>query len=393
MRDLRPQTCAFEDCSISSLQYDSFKEWISHEISHIDTGTRNHNHQGKSDVQLFRLQCPICLEQNISFSHVGLHLSRIATFSLPKYTRMEESNDADFGAARVAMRSSSSQDSAIESLQSSGSSLWRGPPSAAEQIQMPMPIRPRVQSMRTVDITLNRSLDEATCLRGLNKYHVFTIKKVIPRKRSTWAIVNTLLEPLPQEDIIRQIIRLSESSRTVLQTKALLFPFQQGQVKKLLDDLEARGRDIGFEWSLVQLNTKLVTTKGVKETTTITIFVERTLRSGLNPIAIYQKMERHRQERIAAQLNGPPQQQLSNLSQQQMAKPMIQHHPQIRALPRAPSMRQQPNNPRRANKSGSSGVGSGGSGSSLSSKNTKHTASTSASGDSRRGRTRRYSSK
>ncbi|KAL2807837.1 hypothetical protein BJX63DRAFT_411145 [Aspergillus granulosus] len=72
MRDLRPYICTFEHCKEADQQYDTFTEWISHEIN-------------KHDVDPNSLRfCPFCSLSNVNTNHIAHHLRRVASFSLPR---------------------------------------------------------------------------------------------------------------------------------------------------------------------------------------------------------------------------------------------------------------------------------------------------------------------
>ena len=121
MRDLRPYVCTYKDCKEADQQYDSFKQWLAHETnSHGTTGRyRDHivekasstsmrqeqssaQHLGNSDIAALgvveadstsavaKRSCPICLDENVTPNHIGVHLQNIALFALPKCTGLED---------------------------------------------------------------------------------------------------------------------------------------------------------------------------------------------------------------------------------------------------------------------------------------------------------------
>jgi len=152
-------------------------------------------------------------------------------------------------------------------------------------------------------------LDEDACKKRLTSYEAHTIRKIVPRdlkEKQTWAKSEITKEPLSQEDIAKAVKRLNESKRSVQDKKAALMPFQQGQVNRLLDELMTSDPDTNFEWSLAQIDRKEITNKkGQRETTTITVYVKRAPLKDLNPIGLFNAIERNKQQRLE-QMNRPP---------------------------------------------------------------------------------------
>jgi len=191
---------------------------------------------------------------------------------------------------------------------------------------MAMPIRqPLQQSVRIQDITPAKILDEAACLKKLTTYAAYTIRKVPPRdakEKSTWARAEVIEEQFLPEEIIKQIKKLNESKRTVSDKKAALAQFQQGQITSLLDDLGSREMDQNFHWSLVQIDRKEkpvssargTSKKTLYETVTMTVYVKRAPHADVNPIQLYQTIERIKADRLRP---PPPQQQPKPPQQQQ----------------------------------------------------------------------------
>ena len=114
-KDLRPYVCTYEECSEGDQQYDNFRDWVGHEVStHLGTEMRpsSSSEQPSEDRVLSlgsskspsqpqstklmgpndtcRQQCPICLEENPTFNHVGNHLRRFAVFALPNLSGPDE---------------------------------------------------------------------------------------------------------------------------------------------------------------------------------------------------------------------------------------------------------------------------------------------------------------
>jgi hypothetical protein len=185
-----------------------------------------------------------------------------------------------------------------------------GPPPPPPGFQpQPQQQRPQVNNTRIVDITPRKPLDEDACRKRLTNYEAHTIRKIAPRdlkEKATWAKSEITREPLSQEDISKAVKRLNESRRSVKDKKDALMPFQQGQVNRLLDELMTREHDQNFEWSLSQLDSKtFINKKGQKETSTITVYVKRAPLKDLNPIGLFNAIERNKQQRME-QLNRPP---------------------------------------------------------------------------------------
>ncbi|KAH7419151.1 hypothetical protein BKA64DRAFT_650199 [Cadophora sp. MPI-SDFR-AT-0126] len=186
---------------------------------------------------------------------------------------------------------------------------------------MAMPIRqPLQQSVRIQDITPAKILDEAACLKKLTTYAAYTIRKVAPRdakERPTWARAEVVEEKYPQEEVSKQIKKLNESKRTVSEKKAALAPFQQGQITSLLDDLGSREPDSNFQWSLVQMTTKEkpisssrgTSKKSLYETVTMTVFVKRAPVRDVNPMQLFQTLERIKADRLRPPPPAQPKQQ------------------------------------------------------------------------------------
>ena len=183
----------------------------------------------------------------------------------------------------------------------------RPPPPPGPPIQLPM--RQQINSTRVVDITPRKPLDEDACKKRLTSYEAHTIRKIVPRdpkEKPTWAKAEITKEPLSQEDILKAVKKLNESKRSVQDKKAALMTFQQGQVNRLLDELMTSDPDTNFEWSLAQMDRKEITNKkGQRETTTITVYVKRAPLKDLNPIGLFNAIERNKQQRLE-QMNRPP---------------------------------------------------------------------------------------
>jgi len=171
---------------------------------------------------------------------------------------------------------------------------------------MPMPIRQ--QSIRIQDITPPKMMDESACLKKLTTYQSYTIRKCPPRDPKkegvgTWARAEVIEERLTQEDIIKQIKKLSIRKQSVADKKKALAHNMQGQITALVDDLASKERDRAFEWSLVQLDTvkRPVSLKGGRkgglyETVTMTAYMKRSPFKDLNPVVLFQNIEKMKAE-------------------------------------------------------------------------------------------------
>lgn len=193
-----------------------------------------------------------------------------------------------------------------------GPQVPRPPPPGMPMQQLPI----RQQSIRIQDITPPKMMDESACLKKLTTYSAHTIRKCLPRDpkkegRGTWARSEIIEERWAQEDIIKQIKKLSERGRSVADKKKALMPNQQGQVTTLVDNLASTEVDRAFEWSLVQLDsvTKPISVfRGGKkreayETVSMIAFVKRSPRKDLNPVILFQNIEK-----MKADSMRPPQQ-------------------------------------------------------------------------------------
>ena len=152
-------------------------------------------------------------------------------------------------------------------------------------------------------------MDGSACKKKLTTYEAHTIRKVAPKEtkdKATWGVAEFAREPLPSDDLAKVVKKLNEGKRSAGEKKAALYPYQQGQVTRLLDDLNGSERDPNFEWSLAQIDRKERALKGKKaETTLITVYVKRCVIDSVDPVAIHQAIERHKAQRMAA-LSRPP---------------------------------------------------------------------------------------
>jgi len=198
-----------------------------------------------------------------------------------------------------------------------GVQIPRPPPPGGMPVMQQLPIR---QSIRVQDITPPMIMDEKACLKKLTTYAAYTLRKCPPRdpkkeRRGTWERVDIIEEHWPQEDILKQIKKLGERRRSVADKTKALAPNMKTQITTLVDNLASAERDRAFEWTLVQLDTfqKPVILKGGRksglyETLTMTAFAKRSPRKDLNPIILFENIERSKVERMQPppQPQGPP---------------------------------------------------------------------------------------
>ena len=181
-----------------------------------------------------------------------------------------------------------------------------------------LPVRQQITYTRVADITPRNLLDEETCRKRLTSYEVYTLRKIAPRnskERSTWAKSEITKDVLSQEAIMKSIKALNEGKQSVRDKKMALFPSQQGQINRLLDELMATESDSNFEWSLVQLDSKgypveRVTTRNsshFQETSTFILYLERAPFEDINPIFLFNCRERIKVERLERENRPPPQ--------------------------------------------------------------------------------------
>jgi hypothetical protein len=172
----------------------------------------------------------------------------------------------------------------------------------------------KVQSARVFDITPRPPVDEDACRKRLTSYEVYTIRKIVPQspgERPTWAKAEISREASSQEDILKTIKtlgeRMIERRRTVQEKKAALMPFQQGQINRLIDELVNSDPDTNFQWSLVQLDSKVfINKKGLNETRSITVYVKWQPLAYINAAGLYNAIERNKRYRFDQMNRAPP---------------------------------------------------------------------------------------
>ena len=108
--------CTYEHCAEGDQQYDNFNDWVNHEVNahrheiaqtsspsqepseeyHSTLGLSKDSLQPQSSIapkDISRQECPICLEKNPTFYHIGLHLRRLAIFALPNSVETDEDEE------------------------------------------------------------------------------------------------------------------------------------------------------------------------------------------------------------------------------------------------------------------------------------------------------------
>ena len=198
--------------------------------------------------------------------HLGRHMEQLALFSLP-LNEDEEMED----------ESAESED---QGSHQSGIEVNRLEESKGQDLESDW-----------------EDLDANFCRKQLTSYCVYTIRKVATEEpeKSTWARAEVLQEEWSQKEIANRVEKLNESGRPVAEKKAALMSFQQGQVKKLLDELSDEKSDPNFEWSLAQLDRiERELERGLRETTTLIVIVKRAPQKGLDPVILARNIELNR---------------------------------------------------------------------------------------------------
>jgi hypothetical protein len=173
-------------------------------------------------------------------------------------------------------------------------------------------------TVRISDITPALALTEDYCRRQLTTYEVYTLRKAEPlptiekkdvnktsrssssksAPKPSWQRVVINQEAFDQKDIITQIKKLDQTTQSLTTKKAALFPNQNTQVTKLLDEKIATEFDPAFTWTVAQLSRKETTNRstGNKETQTMTLYLKRAPVAGADTISIFRNIERNRMQ-------------------------------------------------------------------------------------------------
>ncbi|RDL33135.1 uncharacterized protein BP5553_08574 [Venustampulla echinocandica] len=168
--------------------------------------------------------------------------------------------------------------------------------------------RPQTNSTQTVEITPPVFSTAEECQTRLTSYKLFSIKKAAPlnlQERPSWVRAEIIEEHLPQEDISKLIKKLNEAGLSAAEKKAALTPFQQIQIARLLDDVTAGERDPNFVWALAQFDrAERVVRLGLRETTELRVYLQRSPLDGLDPIVLWNNIERHKATSQGFQVGG-----------------------------------------------------------------------------------------
>ncbi|KAK0108827.1 hypothetical protein ONS96_002669 [Cadophora gregata f. sp. sojae] len=171
---------------------------------------------------------------------------------------------------------------------------------------------PRQQSMKIQDISPPLLLTEEVCTKRLTTFKLFTIHRAPVKEneaKSTWNRAQVIQEQFAQAEIQMLMNKLHEKSLPVTEKKAALRRDQQGQVTTIMDDLASQEHDANFHWVLAQLDVRAADMDGkgqgkkpAREDVIILLFAKRTPIPEVNPITLYQILERMK----ATRLQGPP---------------------------------------------------------------------------------------
>ncbi|RDW77569.1 hypothetical protein BP6252_05622 [Coleophoma cylindrospora] len=233
-------------------------------------------------------------------SHLGRHLEQLALFALPR----TEDNDMDDDSADEDPDEDASggikNDTDTDSL-TNGKMRAEGESSENKIEELLVPHRDPTRALdnyvQVSDITPLKPVTADDCREKLTTYAAFLIRKqaTSDANSETWARAEFIQEVVTEEEIVKVIKQLNEKGPSAAEKMGKLFPFQQSQVTKVLDHLRNIGKDPNFEWSLAQLNReeRRFEDSKKKETTIIMVYLKRTPIEDIDPIALYQAIERH----------------------------------------------------------------------------------------------------
>ncbi|KAG9248947.1 hypothetical protein BJ878DRAFT_237632 [Calycina marina] len=206
-----------------------------------------------------------------------------------------------------------------------GGNIPRPPPHGAQAPHFQMPAgnlkeqkQPGPQSINkpiVSDLTpkpkdfLSTDADYRKALATIDAYTIRKIQSADPKKdTSTWAKVEFSKEHVTPEEVSRQVKRLSESRKgSVSERRQALMSWQSRQVDKLMEFLNNQEDGEHFEWTLVQLAQTIKRQKNghKKETTAITCYCKRGIRSKFDPKAVYTITEKIKQD-MTKRMSAPP---------------------------------------------------------------------------------------
>jgi len=182
-------------------------------------------------------------------------------------------------------------------------------------MRMQLPSRP--QTTRIQAITPPKVMDASACLKKLTTYAAYTIRKCPPweQEKPTWARSEVIEERIAQDDLLKQVKKLEDKGKSVSDKRKALAPNQHGQITALIDDLAGKEGDPSFEWTLAQLDSvqKPVNSKNqsrsrkpLYETVTMMAYLRRAPRKDLDPVVLYQQIEKKRMESMRPPPGPPP---------------------------------------------------------------------------------------
>lgn len=159
--------------------------------------------------------------------------------------------------------------------------------------------------------------------KQLTTYEAFTILpyNIESKKEERWAKITINQESYPIEQIIKTIQKLDAGILSVIEKKNRLSRIQNIHVTNIVDGkINAESEGMLFECVLAQLHYEESTNPktGMKETTSITIYLKRTPLPGIDVFHLYrERQERARMQAIHGQQEQNFQQQAQVVQQQQ----------------------------------------------------------------------------
>jgi hypothetical protein len=172
------------------------------------------------------------------------------------------------------------------------------------------------------DITPKPLKDDAYFRKQLTTYDVVTIKPLVSEKEDKiskksrskdgkkkilkWEKCTVSKALFATKDVTEKIKKL-DSKRKVVDRKAALFPNQTTQIDTYLEEQNLKEMDRKFEWTLAQLEQKVVTnTAGKRQTASMTLYLKRAPRQEVDPKALFMNQQQRMQELpFQGHPNGP----------------------------------------------------------------------------------------
>lgn len=154
-------------------------------------------------------------------------------------------------------------------------------------------------------------LDEEACRKMLTSYEAISIEKFSqldpPKEKLNWSKAEHTRESVSQTEIAKEIMRLDANGPSVVEKTQEIGSFQLRQINIVMDGLKQAEGNRDYEWSLAQIDRHFrALSKGRKETTTISVYAKRSLRTDLSALVVYQHQERMKQERMDRAARPPP---------------------------------------------------------------------------------------